>query len=177
MNGGNYPNMPFNQQMAFPRELTLVTTPQGIRMARTPVREIETIRGRQWKIENAPLRPGENPLAGIEGELLEIEATIDMGSADKIGLRLRDETIRYNLADRRLRCLGRSALLDSAGGQLRLHVLLDRASIEIFADGGLVSMASCFLPEACDKSVELYARGGVAKIVSLNVWELRSIWK
>ena len=46
MQGGKYPNMPFNQQMTFPCELTLRTTADGIRMFRKPVREIETIHQR-----------------------------------------------------------------------------------------------------------------------------------
>ena len=174
---GHYPNMPFNGQMSFPRELTLVTTPQGIRMMRRPVREIETIRGREWKFENLTLKPGENPLAGIEGDLLELQARIELGAAGKVGLRLRDETIRYSTADHRLRCLAKSAPLEVKDGVLDLRILLDRTTIEIFADGGLVTMASCFLPEPNDRSLELYAKGGEAKIVSLNVWELKSTWR
>jgi sucrose-6-phosphate hydrolase SacC (GH32 family) len=146
-------------------------------MVRRPVREIETIRGREWKFQNLVLKPGENPLAGIEGELLEIRATVEVGSAAKVGLRLRDESIRYSTADHRLRCLARSAPLEAKDGVLDLRILLDRASIEIFADGGLVTMASCFLPEPNDRSLELYAKGGEAKIVSLNIWELNSTWK
>ena len=38
-------------------------------------------------------------------------------------------------------------------------------------------MASCFLPEPNDRSLEIYAKGGAARIVSLNVWELKSTWK
>jgi sucrose-6-phosphate hydrolase SacC (GH32 family) len=177
MNSGNLPGMPFTNQMSFPRELTLVTTPQGIRMVRKPVREIEAIRGREWKFENLALKPGDNPLADIEGELLEIQAMIEVGSAAKVGLRLRDESIRYSAADHRLRCLARSAPLEAKDGVLDLRILLDRASIEIFADGGLVTMASCFLPEPNDRSLEVYAKGGQARIVSMQVWEIRSTWR
>jgi len=177
MNSGNLPGMLFTNQMSFPRELTLVTTQAGIRMVRRPVREIETIRGREWKFENLALRPGENPLAGIEDELLEIQATIEVGSAAKVGLRLRDESIRYSTADHRLRCLARSAPLEAKGGLLDLRILLDRTTVEIFADGGLVTMASCFLPEPNDRSLEIYAKGGEARIVSMHVWELKSTWK
>ena len=43
MRGGLYPAMPFNQQMSFPVELTLRTLPDGIRLCREPVREIELL--------------------------------------------------------------------------------------------------------------------------------------
>ena len=34
MNGGQYPGMPFNQQMSFPVSLTLRTFPEGVRLCR-----------------------------------------------------------------------------------------------------------------------------------------------
>jgi hypothetical protein len=37
-------------------------------------------------------------------------------------------------------------------------------------------MTSCFLPKPDDKSLAVYATGGAAKIVSLQVFELRSAW-
>lgn len=43
MRNGRYPAMPFNQQMSFPVELTLRTLPEGIRLCREPVAEIETL--------------------------------------------------------------------------------------------------------------------------------------
>jgi hypothetical protein len=41
---------------------------------------------------------------------------------------------------------------------------------------GRVSMTSCFLPKPEEKSLEIYAAGGAARIVSLKVYELRSAW-
>src|SRR4029434_804646 len=37
MRGGVYPDMPFNQQLTFPCELTLRTLPEGPRLCRSPV--------------------------------------------------------------------------------------------------------------------------------------------
>jgi len=37
MNGGKYPGMPFNQQQSFPCELTLRTTPAGLRLHMVPI--------------------------------------------------------------------------------------------------------------------------------------------
>ena len=41
MNGGKYPGMSFNQQMGFPVTLELRTTPEGPRLRKWPVKEIE----------------------------------------------------------------------------------------------------------------------------------------
>ena len=47
MRGGEFPGMPFNQQMSFPCELTLRKFSEGIRLCRNPVREIEKIRAKK----------------------------------------------------------------------------------------------------------------------------------
>ncbi len=52
MTGGSYPQMPFNQQMSFPCELTLRKTEDGLRMYRWPVKEISNLyeKEQRWRI-------------------------------------------------------------------------------------------------------------------------------
>jgi sucrose-6-phosphate hydrolase SacC (GH32 family) len=176
MNGGKYPRMPFNQQMSFPCTLTLRTLPEGIRMFRMPVREIETLRAKEHKWSGVDLKPGENPLAGLSGDLFEIRAEFEIGGAAEVGLRVRGEPVAYSVKDKRLTCLGRSAPVEAEGGRLNLVVLADRTSLEVFAAGGRASMTTCFLPKPDDKSLAVYSAGGTARIVSLAVYELRSAW-
>ncbi|MHA1331668.1 MAG: hypothetical protein ACTSR2_11375 [Candidatus Hodarchaeales archaeon] len=52
MRGGKYPGMPFNQQMSFPCQLTLQTTPEGIRLYRQPIKEIENIYQKEYSWNN-----------------------------------------------------------------------------------------------------------------------------
>jgi sucrose-6-phosphate hydrolase SacC (GH32 family) len=80
------------------------------------------------------------------------------------------------VTDKRLTCLGRAATLAPVGGRVKLQVLLDRTSIEVFGNDGCVSMTSCFLPRADTKPLALQTTGGPVKIVSLKVYELRSAW-
>ena len=79
MAGGNYPDMPFTQQLSFPCVLTLRTTPDGIRMYRQPVKEIAALRAKEDRWENLTLKPGDNPLADLSGDLWEIQAEIEPG--------------------------------------------------------------------------------------------------
>ena len=178
MRGGKYPDMPFNQQMSFPCVLTLNKDPaEGIRMCRMPVREIETLYAKEHKWEGAALKPGENPLAGLSGDLFDICAELELGDAAEVGLKVRGEAVAYNVKDRKLSCLGKSAALDPApGNRLALRVLVDRTSLEVFGNDGRVSMTSCFLPKPEERSLEIYAAGGAARIVSLKVYELRPAW-
>ncbi len=176
MNGGKYPGMPFNQQMSFPCELKLRRLPEGLRLSRTPVREIETLHGKEHAFADRVLKPGENPLAGIAGDLFEIRAEIEPGDASEVGIRVRGEAVRFAPEERQVSCLGRSAPLEPEAGRVRLQVLVDRTSIEVFGNDGRASLTSCFLPRAKEKGVEVYASGGAARIVSLTVWPLRSAW-
>jgi len=174
---GEYPGMPFNQQMSFPRELTLRTTPDGIRLFIAPVREIEGIREHSHRWEGQPLSPGENPLAGLRGELFDIRAEIDPGTATEVGFTLRGEPVRYDVGTETLSCLGKDAPLRLQDGRIRLQILLDRTSIEVFGNDGRVSMPTCFLPGLDDRSLGIYASGGDARVLSLEVHELRSAWE
>ncbi|HVY72117.1 MAG TPA: glycoside hydrolase family 32 protein [Verrucomicrobiae bacterium] len=176
MNGGKYPKMPFNQQMGFPAELTLRTFPEGIRMCRQPVKELALLHTRKHEWNNLALNPGENPLADIKGELFDIQAEIDLGEAGEVGFNLRGEPVVYSLLDRRLASLGKQAPLDPVNSRIQLQILVDRSSLEVFANHGKVSMSTCFLPKAREQGLQIYAKGGPARIRSLTVYELKSIW-
>jgi fructan beta-fructosidase len=177
MRGGLYPGMPFNQQMNFPCELTLRTLPEGIRMCRLPVREIETLYKKAHRRTDTPLPPGANPLAGIAGELFDIGAEIEPGDAAEIGFKVRGTAIVYSAAERRISCMDRSAPLKPVGGRTKLRILVDRTSLEIFGNDGAVVISLCFLPPDDERGLELYAVGGTARIASLEVYELASAWK
>jgi sucrose-6-phosphate hydrolase SacC (GH32 family) len=172
MNGGRFPRMPFNQQMAFPHELRLKRTADGLRLFSIPSREIELIHGRSRDWSNLALKPGDDPLAGVGGELFDIQAEFEAGDARAFGLKVRGQPVVYSTAEQRITALG-AAPLALKDGVLRLRVLVDRTSIETFADDGRVALSGCFLPPANDKSLELFSEGGSARIRSLRVTELK----
>ncbi|MBC8063413.1 MAG: hypothetical protein H7Y17_01170, partial [Chlorobia bacterium] len=157
MRGGNYPGMPFNQQMTVPLELTLISTAVGPRISILPIREA------------IKLRKGE--LAASFGEvktssdLLEVRATLSAKS--DASLKVGEHEIRYDAETKTIHCLGRSAQLVSGKEEFDLIVYRDRTSIEIFADSGLVSMPFCFVPTKPIDGAELV--GGQ----QLRVYELK----
>ena len=176
MNGGRYPGMPFNQQMSFPCELELRRFPEGLRLCRTPVRELSRLRGGSHSWNDRRLLLGESTVRGSEKDAFEIEAEIEPGGAQEIGLDLRGYPLSYSVADSKLTCLGAVAPCPLENGRLRLRILVDRTSLEVFANGGRVSMTSCFLPKPSNKQWNMYARGGVGRVIALRVNALRSIW-
>ena len=176
MSGSKPPNMPFNQQMSFPCELTLRTTSEGIRLHREPVAEIETLQVYTHAWSNIALKPGEDLLAGLTGELFDIRAEVALNDASAVGFKIRGEDVRYDVAEKQLTFLERSGPLVQQDGKIRLHVLVDRISIEAFGNNGELSMTSYFLPELDNADIGIYAEGGTATLVSLKVHELKSAW-
>jgi len=176
MSGGRFPGMPFNQQMSIPCEVTLRTFPEGIRLCRQPVREIESIHGKHHGWHDVAIKPGENLLDGVSGELFHIRARIELGDAAEVGFTVRGVPVSYNVKAKKLTCLGKSAPLAQLGGGIELQIITDRTSIEIFANGGKIVL-SFSLPLAPDNtSLQVYARGANALLNSLDVWHLKSVW-
>ena len=58
-------------------------------------------------------------------------------------------------------------------GPVRLRVLVDATSVEVFADDGLVVLTDQIFPGPESRGVSLYADGGTARLRSFDVWELR----
>lgn len=175
MNGGQYPGMPFNQQMSFPCALSLRSTPAGVRLCQMPVREIECLREDSVIRTDVALLPG-RLLDALASELLDIEAEIEPWRAKAVEWSIRGNAIRYDAEKHLLSCCGKEAHVDLAGGLLRLRILLDRTSLELFSGDGNVGFHQCFLPDAANPGVDLVAHGGEARMRSLAVHRLRSAW-
>ena len=176
MSGGRFPEMPFNQQMTFPCEVTLRTFPEGIRLCRQPVQEIESLHGEHHNWRDLLLKPGQNPLAGVAGELFHIRAEIELGDAAEVGFTVRGVPVSYNVKEKKLTCLGKSAPLDPVRGAIELRIIVDRTSIEIFANGGRIAMSFSLPLAPEDNSLGAFVRGGRTLLKSLDLWHLKSVW-
>ena len=141
-----------------------------------PVKEIELLHEKEHALSNATLKPGENPLKDISGDLFHIVAEVEPGKAKAFGFDIRGNKIQYSVAEKTITSLGRKAPLSVKDGKVKLELLVDRTSIELFGNAGRVQMATCFLPDLANRSIGVFAEGGEAKIVSLKVYELKSAW-
>jgi fructan beta-fructosidase len=171
------PGMPFNQCMLFPCELTLRTAGEGIRMFAAPVREIGTLHERRYSWANETCRPEGNLLANLRGELFHIRAELEPGEASELGFVIRGISVAYDTGRQELACQGKTAPLKPADGIIRLELLVDRTSIEIFGNQGRIYMPIGVIPAEEDKSLRLYVRGGPAAVRSLEVCPLHSAWE
>jgi len=176
MRKGKFPDMPFNQQMSIPCEITLRKLPEGIRLCRVPVREVKKLRGRKYSFRPVTLMPAENILSKISGELFKIQCEVEPAGTEEFGFTLRGTPLVYNVKDQTLICRDKKGEVKLLDGKVKLQILIDRTSIEIFANDGRQSMFLCFPLDCENKSLEVFTRGGPANIRGLKVWKLKSIW-
>ncbi len=168
--------MPFNQSMSFPVELTLRTTPAGLRVSANPARELAGLKEHvQRIIIPGALPPGLDALAGASGELLDVQGTFIVPAQGRLALTLRGVPLIYDASQQQLACAGATVPLALVDGRLTLRVLVDRASLEVFADGGLVYMPMAATIAPAERSLHLTATGGI-EIADLTVTTLHSAW-
>jgi fructan beta-fructosidase len=171
------PGMPFNQMMDFPVELTLHSTEEGVRMFAYPVKEIEKIHGRKHSWKRVSLEPGRNLLSGLEGDLFDISAEFAVDDADEVGFVIRGVRVVYAVEKQELSCRKENGPLKPVDGKIRLRILVDRTSIEIFGNDGRIYMPIGVIPDDDNKSIEVFTNGGHIGISSLEVYDVKSTWQ
>lgn len=170
------PGMPFNQMMGLPVELTLRNTDSGLRLFVNPVAELKNLRSAHSCVQAATTTTGESIVLPFEGELLEAVAELTPENATEVGAVVRGVRVNYDAQKHELSCAGKKAVLNPVNGRIRLHVFVDRASVDIFANDGAVYMPMGIIVPADKRSVEVYAAGGSARINSLELYRLKSAW-
>jgi fructan beta-fructosidase len=68
----------------------------------------------------------------------------------------------------------KAALRESA--RVKLHLFLDRSSVEAFVNDGEVVLTERIYPSPESNGIELYSETGRGKVLSLTVWKLGSVW-
>jgi fructan beta-fructosidase len=171
------PGMPFNQMMDFPVTLSLRTTPDGIRMCPMPVKEIKALYKSERTFTQEKVEPGSNLLSEFAGDLFDIEADIILAEADRVGFRIRGMEIAYDAREKELKCGKNVAGLMGDNRRIRLRILVDKTSIEVFANDGQVYMPLASVPrDGQERGLEFFAEGGAAQVDSLAIRELDSVW-
>jgi fructan beta-fructosidase len=185
MAGSEFKGMPFNQQFSVARELTLRTTPEGIRLFGNPVREIENLHGQKRSWSEETVTPDDNPLSQIQGEQYHIisEFAVDDNTAAEFGFNFRGFEVMYNTQENTIRAFRPTddavseVKLMPSDGMIRMEVLLDRGSVEIYANDGEVPMAFFYLPEDPGDGLSLVCKEGNVLLKSMDVYDMNSIWK
>jgi fructan beta-fructosidase len=183
---------------SLPRELSLAQFPDGIRLVQEPIAEAKALREREFlELSNVsvPTAMQAMHLANVRGEALEIEAEISPADAKEIGFRLRkggsEQTLlgfipetkevfvdrtRSGLVSFAPEFSGRYKAILRETSRFKLHVFLDRSSVEVFVNDGEVVLTDRIYPSPGSDGIELYSEAGKGKVLALSIWKLGSIW-
>ena len=170
------PRLTWIGQMSFPCELTLRSYPEGIRLCRNPVNAIKNLYDKQYRWRDLDVPSDVNPLDGISGTLFDISADIDPLEAGAFGFEIRGERIRYDVGEKALSWRD-TAPLELINKRIKLRILVDRSSIEVFANDGKASITNLFFPDPAKNKIALFAEGGSIRVASMEVNHLESIWQ
>ena len=186
MRTSRYPQMPYDQQMNFPTELTLHQTSEGIKAFRKPVREIASLYDNTAVWENRTIKNGENLLSDLDSDLYDLDFEFDMTQSSSFEIGVRGATIRYDAPSKRILCEGPTvhqpkenlgeAPLQPIEGKLQLRVLVDRTCLEVYGNDGEVVLTSSFMPKPDCREYFLLAESQV-NILKANISKLNSIWQ
>ncbi len=171
------PGMPFNQMMSFPSELTLRTTPAGVRMFWQPVKEISNLYGQNIVSHGVELLPGQAVKPEVNGDLFDVNLTLDVKAAKSIIVQMKGVSLSYDTVAQTLSCNGKTHPVPLVAGKVELRILVDRTSLEIYGQRGelYMPMTGHFVPSATPLTIE--AVGGAALIDKLQIHELKSAWR
>lgn len=175
----------------------------GVRMTLAP--ELEALRGKESRVGATNLLSDEDySPADLRGSVLDVEAEFDVGSAERVGLKVlcspdgsEATVLEFDRAAGVLRAIyqGSAAVppfgyeqLDPDGlGQhelpfelaegeaLRLRVIVDRSVVEVFANDRQALIVRVYPGHAQSDGVRFFASGGAATLTQARAWPLRRV--
>ncbi|WP_373229357.1 GH32 C-terminal domain-containing protein [Cohnella sp.] len=198
MNNWDYsqsiPTSIWRSSMTLPQEMKLVTTPAGVRLAPTPVAEVNSLRGTSNSWANQTIIPGSNLLSSVTGSTVEIVAEFqnDTATAAEYGFRVRtgannSTTIGYNkptsevFVDRTFSgdskfypafAAKHKVVMQPDGNKVKMRIIVDRASVELYGNDGKAVITDQIFTAISNVGLELYSIGGNVILNSLTVYQL-----
>lgn len=188
--------------VTLPRHLSL-NADNSLRIE--PVQEVASLRAHHRQVGGTDIPAnGEVALPGIRGKAMEIKAVLRPQGAREVGLsvlrspdgaeqtrisfysgdsrQLHTSSLEVDVSAASLHSdvFGRSPEIGplklEEGEPLRLRVFIDRSIVEVFANDRQCLTLRAYPEREDSTGVSLFARGGSAKLESLDAWQIESIW-
>ncbi|MEV0226022.1 GH32 C-terminal domain-containing protein [Streptomyces sp. NPDC050704] len=199
--GQSVPTSPWRGAQSVPREMALRTVDGQVRLTSKPVGSLESLRQkRPATATGVTVKSTSKPLIGptAKGRALDIEATFSLKDADRFGLKVRtgaggEETVigydttteelyvdrtRSGVVDFNSTFPGvQTAPLKAKNGKVKLRILVDWSSVEVFGGNGEAVITDQIFPDPSSTGVEVFAEGGTATLDQMRAWQLKSIWR
>lgn len=175
-NKDNYPKMPFSQQFTLPSELTLHREKDGYCLRLNPIKELESLRNKTHSWNNVNLDKTGNVLSDLNKDTYEIELELLPGKESVTTIDIRGVKLRYDTLQEELVLNELKSKLKMQDGSIKLQIFIDRTSIEVYANDGMVYIPLINMMPQDNLNYSIPATNGNAEIKSLKVHELSSIW-
>ena len=198
----NTPTSTWRSSTSLPRKMELIHTENGLRLKQTPI-SLKSIRGlsREISIKNKVVTQNNDLLSSFAGDTFEVVAEFDVlhATTNEFGFKVRkgsaDEstTIGYKVDKNQLFVdRSRSDSFDygenvdekhqgplplSEDGTVKMHIFVDRSSVEVFGNNGATVITDQLFPQPSSQKVEVYSDGGEVPLKSLEIYPLDRIWK
>jgi fructan beta-fructosidase len=190
------PTESWRSAMTLPRELSLISTEFGIRLVQQVVSEFDSIRKRSEKHQDLSVESDLPVPFNILSPLMEVTVEFENDNASSFGIEIQgaenEKTVicydsgrnvlrvdRTNSGDNSFSesfATVQEAALQLDRGKLKLQIIMDASSAEIFANDGKAAFTSLIFPAKPYNKIQLYSNEGKVKVNSLVLTELDSIW-
>lgn len=171
------PDQPWLGQMTLPRELSV----KNGRLYQKPIRELEALRGEEVRYENVTFSD-EISLAGIEGRKVDMELAVRPVDAEKLYQRFavrfaQNDVYRTSISfrphesivkvdrkfsgSRRAIIHQRRCLVPNKDGNIKMRIILDRFSVEVFVNDGEYTLAATMYTELSADRISFFVDGKV----------------
>ena len=166
------PGMPFNQCMLFPSELTLHHTAAGSRIFVNPAKEIHGLYQKEHSWSSVDIKSSPISLEAGKGGLLDIQLDLSLEAGSKLALSLFGSPLTYDASKAEVEFRGCHGPVNLRDGKLRLRILTDRTTVEIYANDG-----ELYMPvggtNLSNLAVSLSALSGQVRLDSAVIHELK----
>lgn len=170
------PDMPFNNMMLLPTELTLRTTKDGPRLFSEPIKETAQL---FEKVHEWPSLTSDDANAKLKefynSDRFRVKATIKLSHATGAGFNLfAQRVLDYDMNFNTINGVFYSP--EEIGSmEITADIYVDRTSIEVFIDGGKYSYSMERKPNP-DNKEGLHFWGNNIEVKNLEVYTAKSIW-
>ncbi len=191
------PTRPWKGNQSIPRALSLVKNEFGFQLIQQPIEELKGLRSNEYSITNQQV-DGVVPVTVFQPEwnVYELKLSFKVSNRDQVfGVTLAQSDddkgvkITYDAASSTLE-LDRSGTPFSFAYKrksvapihfpkdsvLDLHIFIDQASVEVFANDYQTSISSLAFTNVLSTALSLFSETGPTELLSLEAWDIASIW-
>ena len=167
--GAGYPGMPANGQFRVPWELELYERDGRYLLRRYPVKELEQLRRDTFSAGIQQLTFGDTLALPLPGRAVDLELTLEPSVNGAFTLDVGGMPISYDATTGQISAFGQTARVGDFSRPLRLRILLDRTSLEVFVNGGETVLSGLLEPAQMQGDV-------VSLAVTREVVRVRDFW-